>query len=123
MPIPYKNKTFEYHILKVSEANTNDSQWCLVHYLSAKRLYGRCPGGAAQTALIQLLPMVCSHSSSLSEKHVQGNSKLPRLRLIVGGAITLTSLTLRSLGHLLLRLPTHDLNLGCGIPALLFLIF
>lgn len=47
----------------------------------------------------------------------------PSVTLVIGGATTFKSPTFSSLEGLPLRLPTHDLTPGCGMQALLFLIF
>lgn len=47
----------------------------------SERLYRKSSWGAAQAALPRLLPIECSHSDSISEKHMQGNKCVPAVTL------------------------------------------
>ena len=67
----HKNETSEYHILKVIKEDASDSQRCLGRYLSAEVFTENARGAAL--------------SDSLSEKHMQRNSKLPWLSGLLGG--------------------------------------
>lgn len=88
----------------------------------SKRLYRKCPRGAAKTVLPWLLPTACFSPTAFWKSTCKEMAWFHGYLLIIGGAIKFISPTFSSLEHLLLILPTHDLNLGWEIKALLFLI-
>lgn len=88
----------------------------------SKRLNRKRPQGAAQTVLPWLLPRKCFSPTAFWKSVCKETACSHSYLLIIGGAIKFISPTFSSLEHLLLILPTHDLNLGWGIQALLFLI-
>lgn len=88
----------------------------------SKRLYRKCPRGIAKIVLPWLLPTACFSPIAFWKSMCKETACFHDYLLIIGGAIKFISPTFSSLEHLLLIPPTHDLNLGWGIQALLFLI-
>lgn len=106
------------------------SQWGKRKWLSivsaalfvSKRLYRKCPRGAAQTALPGFFPWCVLIPTAFRKSTCKKTACSHGYPLIIGGAHTFNSPTFSSREHLLLIRPTHDLNLGWGMQTLLFLI-